>query len=313
MLLRNGHDKSITKQSEVICMKLKKILALSTAAILALSLTACGEKKDEADDTTAAPETTLALEIETLAEDTTAAAEESSAADDTTTAAPEATEAAATEAASEAPTEAATEEENKVPQTKQEIVDFYKKAANATGKINANDKMELKSLDGGSGVVGGLLSAFEPIAKNALAKNSGSVDEVTGGYQNLSADDVSSASATSDGKTTSVRINLKQQVDGMNGKKHEGHVGHGVTILDGVQKAIDELNGVSVDPSEGSIKLTYNDAYIDVKIDNETGKIVSGKWHYKVDINIDNTKVKIGFISATLNGATGAVDYQVTM
>lgn len=296
-------------------MKMKRILALSTAAILALSLTACGEKKDAADETTApVADTTIAEEIETVAEDVTAA-EETDAAEDTTAAEADApTEAAASDATTEAAAaEETTEEENKVPQTTQEIVDYYKKAAAATGKINANDKMELLSLDGGSGVVGGLLSAFEPIAKNALAKNSGSVDHITGGYQNLSADDVASATATSDGKVMSVRINLKEQTDGMNGKSKEGHVGHGVSILDGVQKAIDELNGVTVDASEGSIKLRYNDAYIDVKIDEATGKVISGKWHYKVNVTIDNTKVKVGILPATLNGATGVVEYAVTL
>ena len=295
-------------------MKLKKILALSTAAILALSLTACGDKKDAADETIPA-DTTIAEEIETVADVT---AEESAAPEDTTAAEAADDETQApddAEETTEAAAEETTEEENKVPQTTEEIVEFYKKAAAATGKINANDKMELLSLDGGTTGAGKLIDLFEPIAKSALAKNSGPIDHITGGYENLTADDVSSATATlsPDGKTTHVRINLKQQVDGMNGKSKEGHVGHGVSILDGVQKAIDQLDGVSVDTSEGEIKLTYNDAYIDCTVDNATGKVVSGKWHYKVNVNIDNTKAKIGIIPATLNGAKGVVEYAVTL
>lgn len=299
-------------------MKLKKILALSTAAILALSLTACGDKKDAADETIPA-DTTIEEVIETAAADEDVTAEEAAPEEDTTAA--EAADADETQApdtaedATEATAEETTEEEKKAPQTTQEIVDFYKKAAAATGKINATDKMELKSLDGGSGVVGGLVNLFEPIAKNALAKNSGSIDHITGGYENLSPDDVASATATlsPDGKTTHIRINLKQQVDGMNGKSKEGHVGHGVSILDGVQTAIDQLDGVTVDASQGEIKLTYNDAYIDCTVDNETGKVVSGTWHYKVNVVINNTKAKIGIVSATLNGANGVVEYAVNL
>ena len=293
---------------------MKKLLALMLVAALVLCMTACGGKKTEepADTTIAEIESTIDTEeIEvTDTEDTTAAAEETEApAEEAPT---EAAAAEETEAPAEETTEA--EDENKTPETKEEIVEFYKKAAAETnkGKINANDQMTLVSLDGGSGLVGGLVSAFEPIAKKALAKNSGSIDHITGGFENLTADDVASATAKSDGKYTTVRINLKEQTDGMNGKSKEGHVGHGVSILDGVQTAIDQLDGVTVDTSNGDIKLHYNNAYIDCKIDNETGKVVSGKWHYTVNVSINNVTAKIGILSATLKDSKGVVEYQVT-
>ena len=290
-------------------MTMKQILALTAAAALVLTMTACGSKTPETPETTAA-DTTVAETVEatTEAAQTTEAVSESSTQEVST-------EEAKTEAAEEtqAPEETTEADAKKTPETKAEIVDFYKAAAGKTGKINAHDTMTLLSLDGGSGLVGGLISLFEPIAKNTLAKNSGSVEEITGGYQNLSADDVVSATAKDDGKVTSVRINLQDQTDVMNGKSKEGHVGHGVTILDGVQSAIDQLDGVTVDASEGTIKLHYNSAYIDVKIDDATGKIISGQWHYKVDISIVNVKAKIGPVSATLKDATGAVEYTVDM
>ena len=40
---------------------------------------------------------------------------------------------------------------------------------------------------------------------------------------------------------------------------------------------------------------------------------MSGKWHYTVNVTINNVKAKIGIISATLNGAKGVVEYQVTL
>ena len=290
---------------------MKKLLALILVAVLALTMASCGGSKapETPEDTTAA------VEVETEA---VTDAEEASIPDETA-------EEAATDA--EAPTEAAEEEteaveetteevdEKKTPETKEEIVEFYKAAATLTNKekINATDQMTLVSLDGGSGVVGGLVSAFEPIAKKALAKNSGPIDHITGGFDKLTADDVASATASDDGKYTHIRINLKEQTDGMNGKSKEGHVGHGVSILDGVQTAIDQLDGVTVDTSEGEIKLHYNNAYIDCKVDNETGKIVSGTWHYTVNVTINNIKAKIGFISATLHDAKGVVDYAVNL
>ena len=290
---------------------MKKILAVVTAAMLALSLAACGNKTPEEPETEPAEiitEEVLTQEAETevtVEEDTTAAEAETEAAAEETEKAEEAEEA----------TEAETEAEKKTPETVEEIVEFYKKAAIETdkGTVKGQDQMTMTKLDGGSGVVGGLVSLFEPIAKSALSNNSGSVEGITGGYEKLSAADVSSATAKDDGKYTTVHINLKPQTDGMNGKSKEGTVGHGVSVLDGIDTALSQLKGVDVDTSEGGITLKYNNAYIDAKIDNATGKIVSGKWHYNVDILINNVKAKIGIVSATLKDATGAVEYTVTV
>ena len=294
-------------------MKFQKLIAILAALAIVLTMAACGSKTPAEPDMTAADESLTEAVVDV---DDTTAAEDTTAAADATEPAEQATE-AASEAATEAAEETTEADEKKAPETVAEIVEFYKAAATETNKskINANDKMELVSLDGGSGVVGALVSAFEPIAKKALAKNSGPLDHVTGGFDKLSADDVASAKATvsADGKYTNIRINLKEQTDGMNGKSREGHVGHGISILDGVQHAIDELNGVDVDASQGEIKLHYNNAYIDCKVDNETGKIVSGKWHYTVNVSINNVKAKIGILSATLDGAKGVVEYQVTL
>ena len=61
-----------------------------------------------------------------------------------------------------------------------------------------------------------------------------------------------------------------------------------------------------------NIKLTYNDAYVrDVKIDNATGKIISGTWHYKVNVNVNNLGVKVVGIPASIDTLTGIVDYTV--
>ena len=192
------------------------------------------------------------------------------------------------------------------------VVDFYKAAAAKTGKINgANQTMTLKSLEGGSGAIGKLIDLFTPIAKNALEKNSTAVDNVPGTYASLTAADVTSAKATSDGKYTTVNIKLKEQTDPAKADSKAGPVGHGIGTLGDVDNAINELKGVSVDYSNGTLSLKYNDAYITAKIDNATGKIVSATWHYVVNVTIDNVKVKITIISATLKGATGQVEYKV--
>ena len=282
---------------------MKKILALAMAALMTLSLAACGGN-DETTETTTEPivqQTEIATTQEAEDVDTTVAnSEETSDITDES-------------AVSEEDTTAVEGEYDLT--TPEGIVEFYKAAAAETDKNppQHSDKMTLESLDGGKGAVGKLISLFEPIAKSALEKNSGTVSNITGGYEKLSAADVSSAKAVDDGKYTTITINLKNQVAGMSSPEKEGTVGHGITTLGEVQDAIDELDGVTVDPSNGSITLTYTNAQINVKVDNATGKIVSGTWGYKVNVAIDNVDVKISFIGVTLDGAKGVVDYKITL
>ena len=295
-------------------MSLKKILAISLAAVLALSMAACGAK-EEAEDTTAAVEE---ITVEEIAEESTEAVdvieESTDAAEEQTEAVEEST--AAEEKAEE--TEAAeeeTEEEKKTPSTVEEIVEFYKNAATETdkGSVHTTSKMKLENLDGGSGAIGAFVNVFKPAVESALEKNSTPSDHITGGYKNLTAADVASATATDDGKYTTVTINLKEQTDGFTADSKSGHVGHGVTVLGNVQSAIDEINGLSAEVGDGTVQLKYNGAYIKAKIDNATGKIVSGTWFYRVNILIDNVKMKLGIFTVTPKNMTGVVTNTITL
>lgn len=291
----------------------KKIIAVLSAAALVLTLASCGGKTPDEPQTQPAETTAAVEEIETQlpADDVTEALTEADVVEGETQ--PEAPTQAEDE--TQEPAEETTEAEKKVPETKEEIVEFYKAAATETDKNKPTFQvqMAMKDLDGGSGAAGKAIDLFKPIAKSALEKNSGTTTGVTGGYKNLTADDVASATAKDDGKYTTIHMTLKQQVDGMNGKSQEGHVGHAISVLPGLQTALDELKGLDLDTSEGTVSLTYNNAYVDVKVDNATGKIVSGTWHFQVDVKIDNCVGKIGFISAKLDGTKGTVTYDITL
>jgi len=298
-------------------MSKKKILAVILALVMVLSFAACGGKTEEPaapdeETTEAVAETEAVVEDEeTLTEAPEEVTEEAAEAAEEATEAPAAQE----EEETEAPAEETTEEAKKVPETKEEIVEFYKAAAAASDKagVKTSNVMKLESLEGGSGGVGAFVNLLEPIVRNTLEKNSSTDNHITGGYQNLTADDVASATATDDGKYTTVTINLKEQTDGMNGKSKEGHVGHGISVLDGMQQAVDQLSGLDVDASGGTLAIRYNNAQIKVKIDNETGKIVSGTWSYKANVTIDNVIGKIGFVKVTLKGASAVISQTITM
>ena len=196
---------------------------------------------------------------------------------------------------------------------KAEVLKYYRLIAkkNATYKDGFNTKMVMTKLDGGKGGVGALISAFEPIAKKALEKNSTTSDHFPGDPDKILESDWESATAKNDGTYTTINIKLKTQTDGANGKSKVGTVGRTVDVLDGVQTALDELDGVSADFNNAKFSLVYDQAYATIKVKTATGELVKGgcTWHYRVNVNLDLLTVKVAFISATLNGGKGIIDY----
>ena len=197
---------------------------------------------------------------------------------------------------------------------KSEVLKYYKLVAKVNEKNTCKTQMKLVELTGGSGFVGSVISSFKPIAESALAKNSNEWQGIAGDPQKIKESDWKSATAVNDGTYTTLNIKVVNQTDGPNGKTHEGSVGRSMSVLDGVQAAINEMNGVSADFENGKVSLVYDNAYIKVKIKNSTGEFVKGtcEWHYRVNVNLDDLSVKVIGIPAHLKGAKGIVDYTVT-
>lgn len=193
------------------------------------------------------------------------------------------------------------------------VVAFYNKAVNATVKNPPKGKqtMKLEKLEG-TGGLGKILGSFEGIAKKALEKNSTDTNYIPAGdHGDVLPTDVKNAKATNDGKYTTVSFDVKPQTDGPKESSSKGPVGRSIGTLGNVQNALDQLPGVSVTSGIENIKLTYDHAYVTVKIDNNTGKIVSGTWHYKVNVNVNNLGVKVIGIPASVDTLHGIVDYTV--
>lgn len=193
------------------------------------------------------------------------------------------------------------------------VVAFYNKAVNATVKNPPKGKqtMKLEKLEG-TGGLGKILGSFEGIAKKALEKNSTDTNYIPAGdHGDVLPTDVKNAKATNDGKYTTVSFDVKPQTDGPKESSSKGPVGRSIGTLGNVQNALDQLPGVSVTSGIENIKLTYDHAYVTVKIDNNTGKIVSGAWHYKVNVNVNNLGVKVIGIPASVDTLHGIVDYTV--
>ncbi len=309
---------------------MKKALALISAAALILSLAACGNKTPEENTTVFSDETTVqsadAPTAENEVTDTAEEGEEETEAEEETEE-PETNAEGETVKAPEKKTEgksdSKTQNQNKpsTPGAKTEdpsswntakIVEYYKTAVNNTEKKNVKSKqtMSLKQLDGGSGVVGKLITAIKPIGEKALAKNSTEFDGITGNTSHLSASDIQSAKAYKSGNYIVIEMKMKDQTDGPKGKD-TGTVANAIGTLGSIDKAIKELNGVEVDYSQGNITLKYTDATVKVKINPTTGVIEKGSWGHNVNVTLTNVTAKVAIIKATLNGSKMVIGYNI--
>ena len=194
----------------------------------------------------------------------------------------------------------------------EEIVSLYNAAHEVTRPApKGHSIMELDGAITGDGALGGVLKVASPIIQNTLEKNSVETDYIPGKGK-LQASDVVKAKAVSKGGVTEIVIQLKEQTDGPQADAHTaGPVARGIGTLGNINNAIESL-GAELYSGKETIKLTYKDAYIKCRIDNSTGKIIGGTWHYAVHVYVGEAEVKLG-LKFTVKNLKGIVDYTVTI
>ena len=299
---------------------MKRILALIMVLAMVFAFAACKSKDDGA--TTTDPSSAGGEVIDNGDGSTPV---DASAADSTEAGSNDASE-VSTDASGkpvEAPSQAAGSQGGphggKTPaaaKTVAEIVADYVKARKATKPAPAGKQTMALGNNGkitGDGGLGGLLKVASPIINNVLKKNSTDTDYVpASSHADLKASDVKSAKAivSADGKYTDYIIYVKDQTDGPNGDSHNGGpVARGVGTLGSIDEALNQL-GAEFKSGKENVKLTYTNAYIFARVDNSTGKIINGTYHYLVKINISEAELKLG-ISAKVKNMYGEVDYTV--
>lgn len=197
------------------------------------------------------------------------------------------------------------------------VAAFYCKARKATNPApKGQQTLKLSGKITADGGLGGVLKFVQPVINSALDKNSTETDWIpAGSHADIKASDVKTASAKVNGNYTEVTMTFKEQTDGSDGdSKNGGPVARGVGTLGSIDGALADLNAEFKSGKE-NVKLTYTDAKLTCKIDNNTGKIVSGTWHYLVKINISSAELKFKVLPGAINvkNLKGAVDYTVVI
>ena len=178
--------------------------------------------------------------------------------------------------------------------SKAKIVEEYKNAAQkSSATAKSQQKIIMKDLKINGGENEKMMSFIKSIITKFLESNSTEINGITGSYENLVADDVSSASACKSGEGVAIKMTMCEQTSGTKEDENSGSVGHAISTIGDISDIVKDLNnrGLSIELSanEEDTKIYYTNPTINVVI-NDDGEIVSGTWNCTVTISMDNLK-----------------------
>lgn len=261
---------------------MKKYIAILITVFLLLSITACNKKDDkpEAENTT----------VNTISDTIT---QESVSFTETTTTTPDSS--TTTTATKETTTLTDNNKNDASLMSASEIVDLYKKAASKSdSSIKSVQNISLNDIkiNDGTGMANSVIKMIKPIISTVVSGNSTEFDGITGGYTQLSVNDVQEASASSNGDNIVVKLKMKDQTDNGEMSEADGSVGHAIFVIGDLSAVMGQLSdsGLPVEIQNENISTKYVDAVVNVTIDKD-GNIINGTWKYIVTISLENFKV----------------------
>lgn len=172
------------------------------------------------------------------------------------------------------------------------IVEEYKKAATkSNGNAKSTMQITIKDISVNNGEYDKAMSLVKPIIAKFIESSSTENTGITGGFQNLVVQDVSSAKAYKSGNDTVIEMVMVEQTSGPKEDANSGSVGHAITAVGDISVVIKDLAdmGLPLELSEEDTKIYYTNPSVRVVI-NDKGEIVSGTWSYTVEISMNNFK-----------------------
>ena len=273
---------------------MKKSFALLISLFMFLSFVSCNSKSNTQPDTTESTSLTDPAISETHGNP--------SVSESNTTEIPENTSnVSETSAVSSDPSE----------WTKEEIIDFYKEAAeksNSGAKSTQVMVLEELIINDGDGALGFFIKILEPAIASVIEKNALDFDGITGGFTNLEPSDAKSIRAYKSGNYTVVEMTMNNQTDGIHANEFEGSVGHAISVLGDISKVLAEFPQFKVDVENADIKVNYVNATVKVKI-NQNSIIEKGTWKYTCDPEIKHLDIS----GIMIDKADAKIDYIITV
>ncbi len=196
---------------------------------------------------------------------------------------------------------------------KEEVLEYYKLVSKKNANLLFTKTLTLVSMNGGKNISQKMIDIFTPIAQKALAKNTINDEPYPGKPDKILPSDWQAAKAVNDGTYTTVYVKVVPQTDGYNGSEYEGTTGRSMGVLDGIDRALQDMGAVTVDFSKTKMTIEYQNPTIKLKVKNSTGELVKGgcEWGYSTHPYIETMDAKVLAINIHLEGAGGYINYSV--
>lgn len=272
-------------------MNIKRYLSFIFALIMVVSLTACkgNENNSVTQESTTIIDSCVLETVSQNAENTDNAMIET-ATEQATQPTAQATQTVETTAAAQ---EETTEKlDDPASWSTKRIVQEYKKAAvKSNSTVKSTQRITIEKMSVNDGEYENVMSFIKTIISKFLESNSTEKDGITGGFENLVASDVNSATAYKSGNDTVIEMTMVEQTAGVNEDANSGSVGHAITAVGDIGIVVKDLadRGLPLELSEDETYIYYTNPTVKVTI-NENGEIVSGQWQYTVEICMNNFK-----------------------
>ncbi len=293
-------------------MKSKRVLVAIISLLAVFSLIACKSSKKAPE---AQVNTTVINNIANEPVVQNPSVTEATVADTSTanyvTEATQALQTATTSALTETEQVTGAVEDDPATWSTERIVEEYKNAArksNSTAK--STQSISLKSISVNNGEHANVMDFVGGIMGKFLESNSTVKDGITGGFENLVVQDISSAKAYKQGSDTVIEMYMVEQTSGPKEDALGGSVGHAITAVGDIAVVVNDLSerGLPLELSEEETRIYYTNPSVKVTV-NENGEIVSGTWFYTVEIKMDNFKA----FGQNVNTASIVMDNTITV
>lgn len=197
--------------------------------------------------------------------------------------------------------------------SKSEIIDLYKNAAtksDANIKSVQNISLNDIKINDGTGIANSVIGMVKPIISGVVSGNSTEFDGITGGYAQLSTDDVQDATAVTQGDNTIIKLRMNEQTDKGQMAEKSGSVGHAISVIGDLGVVLGQLSdsGLPVEIANENVSAKYTEPIANVTIDKD-GNIINGTWSYTVTITLENFKVAGSTVEKTVVTIENVITY----
>lgn len=249
----------------------KKIAALTAAALLVLSMAACGGNDDE--DTTGTDTANSNAVVEDMPADDTNASEDALASEDDSAASEDASEASNS---ADSAKDSSAASSNSSTLSKDEAVALFNKATASAKSMKGNryTAVDLIEVPGGD---------FLKNAISVMLPDPNKADPITGvPNSTMQASDFTSVTAKKSGNNWVLTMNVKSETAPNNAANARAFAELPQADID------DALGGLKVSPAD-SVKFIYSGGTINATVTAD-GKLVSATYTMKVEVSVTNAK-----------------------